>query len=383
MNTQSHEHSNTPPDGARERIPVGVLGATGAVGQRFLTLLADHPWFEPVALFGSQRSAGKPYREAATWMQEQDIPESVADLEVRLLGPAPECRILFSALEASAADKAERELAAAGHFVVSNARSHRMDPDVPLVVPEVNPEHLGLVEEQKHGEGAIITNPNCSTIGLVCVLKPLQDAFGIRQVRVVTLQALSGAGFPGVSSLHAVDNVVPYISGEEDKLENEPRKILGTLESGEIHPAEITVSAQCNRVPVIDGHLLCISVELDGDPSVEEVEAALREFRAEPQERGLPTAPETPVVVTQKEDRPQPRVDRSRGGGMAVTVGRVRPCPLGGYQMVALSHNTLRGAAGGAILLAELAVDQGLVPEVAPFSKDSLASAPEAVAAGR
>jgi len=346
------------------RIPVGVLGATGAVGQRFLTLLANHPWFRPVALFGSERSAGRSYREAASWMQATPVPPEVAELVVRPLAPVPECRLLFSALDARIADSAESELARAGHFVVSNARSHRMDSDVPLVVPEVNPDHLELVRHQRFGDGAIVTNPNCSTIGLVLALKPLVDAFGVRRVRVVTLQALSGAGVPGVPSLLAVDNVLPLISGEEDKLETEPRKILGRFDGSSIVFAGTEVSAQCNRVAVIDGHLLSVHAELGGDPTPDEVAAAFAGFRAEPQERRLPTAPERPVEVAADEDRPQPRLDRDRGRGMTVTVGRIRPCPLGGIRFVALSHNTIRGAAGGSILLAELAVARGLVPGV-------------------
>ncbi|HSM14028.1 MAG TPA: aspartate-semialdehyde dehydrogenase [Thermoanaerobaculia bacterium] len=348
------------------RTPVGVLGATGAVGQRFVTLLADHPWFEPVALYGSERSAGRAYRDAVTWTQERPIPPAVADQLVRPLAPAPECRLLFSALDARAADRAEAELARAGHFVVSNARSHRMDADVPLVVPEVNPDHLELVRRQRFGDGAVVTNPNCSTIGLVLALKPLADAFGVRRVRVVTLQALSGAGFPGVPSLSAVDNVLPFIAGEEEKIETETRKILGRLEDGGIAFAEIAVSAQCNRVPVVDGHLLSVQAELGSEPSPDEIAEAFRAFTAEPQRRRLPSAPLQPLAVADEDDRPQPRLDRERGGGMTVTVGRIRPCPLGGTQVVALSHNTIRGAAGGSLLLAELAVARGLVPGVAP-----------------
>lgn len=347
------------------KIPVGVLGATGSVGQRFVSLLADHPWFEIVALTASERSAGKPYGEAVQWFQEQPLPPGVAAMTVLPTAPPLPCKLLFSALDAAAADTAEGELAGAGHFVVSNAKSHRMDPDVPLVVPEVNPDHLDLVGSQDRGEGAIVTNPNCSTIGLVLALKPLADAFGISTVHVVTMQALSGAGIPGVPSLAAIDNLVPYIPGEEEKVEAETRKILGRL-NGAIDPASIEISAQCNRVAVIDGHTECVSVRFERPAALEDVREALESFTALPQELGLPSAPTPPILVTDLPDRPQPRLDRGRGRGMAVTVGRLRPCPVFDVKFVVLSHNTLRGAAGGSILVAELAVARGLVPGVRP-----------------
>jgi aspartate-semialdehyde dehydrogenase len=347
------------------KIPVGVLGATGSVGQRFVSLLATHPWFEIAALTASERSAGQPYGEAAQWFQEQPLPEAVAAMEVLPTAAPLPCRLLFSALDAAAADVAEDELARAGHFVVSNAKSHRMDPDVPLVVPEVNPDHLDLVSSQNRGGGAIVTNPNCSTIGLVLALKPLADAFGISAVHVVTMQALSGAGIPGVPSLAAVDNLIPYIPGEEEKVEAETRKILGRL-NGAIDSASIEISAQCNRVAVIDGHTECVSVRFERPAALADVRAALASFTALPQELGLPMAPVPPIVVTDRPDRPQPRLDRGVGRGMAVTVGRLRPCPVFDVKFVALSHNTLRGAAGGSILVAELAVARGLVPGVRP-----------------
>lgn len=354
--------SSVPPQG---KIPVGVLGATGSVGQRFIELLVDHPWFEIAALTASERSAGKPYGEAAHWLQSTALPDSIARMVVQSTKPPLEPTLLFSALDASAADTAEGELATAGHFVVSNAKSHRMGVDVPLMVPEVNPDHLALVKHQGWGDGAIVTNPNCSTIGLVLALAPLHRAFGLEAVNVVTLQALSGAGIPGVPSLAAIDNLVPYIGGEEDKIENEPRKIFGRLGDGAIEPAEITVSAQVNRVAVIDGHTECVSVRFRDKPaSIEAVRRALEDFRGTPQELGLPSAPDPVIVVLDAPDRPQPRLDRDRGRGMATTVGRLRPCPLFDVKFVALSHNTLRGAAGGSILVAELAVAQGLVPGV-------------------
>lgn len=343
------------------KIPVGILGATGSVGQRFIELLVDHPWFDIVALTASERSAGKPYGEAAHWLQATPLPESIAALEVLPTGPPLPAKLLFSALDSRAADTAEAALAKAGHFVVSNAKSHRMDPDVPLMVPEINGDHLHLVEHQSWGDGAIVTNPNCSTIGLVLALQPLHQAFGIEAAHVVTLQALSGAGIPGVPSMAVIDNVIPHIGGEEDKIETEPLKILGRREGGRIEPAAMTLSAQVNRVPVIDGHLECVSVRLGQKASLDALRDALDSFRGEPQALELPSAPAQPVVVLDADDRPQPRLDRDRGRGMAVSVGRLRPCPLFDYKFVVLSHNTIRGAAGGSILVAEQAVAKGLV----------------------
>jgi aspartate-semialdehyde dehydrogenase len=347
-----------------EKIPVAVLGATGSVGQRFVALLENHPLFELKVLTASERSAGKPYREAAQWMQSTPVPPAVAGLEVRETTPqaAASCPLVFSALDAAAADTAERRFAEAGHLVVSNARSHRMDPDVPLMVAEVNGDHLALLRHQKWA-GGILTNPNCSTIGLVLTLKPLADAFGLRKVHVVTLQAVSGAGVPGVPSMQILDNVVPFIGGEEEKLQSEPAKILGRLLGDRIEPHGVVVSAQCNRVPVIDGHTLCVSVEFERQASVEEVLTAWREFRGEPQRLGLPSAPELPVHVLEAPDEPQPRLHRDQDKGMAAWVGRLRPCPLLHYKYVTLSHNTVRGAAGGALLLAELAAARGLIPD--------------------
>lgn len=356
------------------KIPVGVLGATGSVGQRFVELLADHPWFTLAAVTGSQRSAGRRYGEAARWVQGSAPPPAAAGLTVAETAPGLPCRLLFSALGGDVAGPLESDLAAAGHTVVTNASSHRMDPDVPLVVPEVNPDHLELVRRQRFAAagGALIANPNCSTIGLVLMLAPLVAAFGVREVSVVTLQAVSGAGLPGVPSLAILDNVVPYIGGEEDKLEREPAKILGrpTAAADGVEPAAIAISAQCNRVPVIDGHLECVSLRLGeeaGEVEAADLETALAGFRGEPQRLGLPSAPARPIEVAGEPDRPQPRLDRLRGGrarGMAVTVGRVRRCRLLGWKLAVLSHNTLRGAAGGALLVAELAVARGLVAGV-------------------
>ena len=345
------------------KIKVAVLGATGSVGQRFVTLLANHPWFEIAALTASERSAGRPYGEAVSWMQARELPPEVAAMPVLRTPPreALPCQLLFSALGSKTADTVEAELASAGYFVVSNAGSHRMDADVPLVVPEVNPGHLELAAAQPY-RGAILANPNCSTIGLVMALKPLADAFGVSAAQVVTLQAISGAGIPGVPSMAIVDNLIPWISNEEDKIEAETRKILGRFANGAISYADVTVSAQVNRVAVIDGHTECVSVRLGRDAGLDEIQEVLEGFSAEPQRLGLPSAPPRPIVVRSEPDRPQPRLDRNAGRGMAATVGRLRPCPILGVKFVVLSHNTLRGAAGGAILLAELAVAKGMVP---------------------
>ncbi len=352
-------------DEKHPKIPVAVLGATGSVGQRFITLLARHPWFEIAALTASERSAGRPYGDAVSWMQERELPRDVAAMPVLSTAPPwpglAACKLLFSALDSKTAAAVEAELAAAGHFVVTNAGAHRMDADVPLIVPEVNPEHLELAAVQPY-RGALLANPNCSTIGLVMALKPLADAFGVSAVHVVTLQAISGAGIPGVPSMAIVDNLIPYIATEEEKIEEETRKILGRLEGGAITPAPVTVGAQVNRVAVIDGHTECVSVRLGREAGLEEIREALEGFTAEPQRLGLPSAPPRPVVLRSEPDRPQPRLDRNAGGGMAATVGRLRPCPILGVKFVVLSHNTLRGAAGGAVLLAELAVAKGMVP---------------------
>jgi aspartate-semialdehyde dehydrogenase len=348
-----------------EKVPVGILGATGSVGQRFIDLLAEHPWFEVTALAASASSAGKPYGEVVRWLQSTPLPERIARLPVAFCAPDLPCRIVFSALDASVAGEIEREFATAGYVVVSNARNHRMDPDVPLLVPEVNADHLRLVERQRagrnKGSGMIVTNPNCSTTGLVLALKPLLDAFGLDAVSVVTLQAASGAGYPGVPSLDLLDNVLPYIGGEEDKLETEPKKILGAYADGAIVERELALSASCNRVPVLDGHTECVSVRLRERPELDAIAAAWRDFTALPQELALPSAPYHPIHYLAEPYAPQPRLHRGLERGMAVSVGRVRPCPLLGYKFVALVHNTIRGAAGGAVLNAELLLRQGYV----------------------
>lgn len=344
--------------GSGEKIPVAVLGATGAVGQRFVALLANHPWFALTAVTGSERSAGKKYADAVRWTQVSSMPPAAADLTVGNSEPPVAATIAFSALDASVAGETESAFAAAGTLVVSNAKSHRMSPDVPLVVPEVNPEHLERIRHSPHAPGAIITNPNCSTIGLVMALKPLDDAFGLERVSVVTLQAVSGAGLTGASSYEMLDNVVPFIPEEEEKIERETAKILAN--------EALTLSAQCNRVPVLDGHLCCVSVGLRDSPGESDVKNAWERFSGEPQERSLPTAPAQALEYREEADAPQPRRHRDSGGGMTVTIGRLRPCPVLDYKFVTLSHNTIRGAAGGAILIAELAVAKGLAGSESP-----------------
>jgi aspartate-semialdehyde dehydrogenase len=343
------------------RIPVSVLGATGSVGQRFICLLARHPWFEIAALTASPRSTGKSYGQAVRWVQSQPLPREIAAMPVVENEPSTRIPIAFSALDASVAGEVEANFARAGSLVVSNASAHRMDPDVPLVVPEVNPDHLELARHSRHPPGAILANPNCSTIGLVLALKPIRDRFGVGRVSVVTMQAISGAGLPGVASYEILDNVIPFIAGEEEKLQEESRKIFGTLRRGKVAEADLRVSAQCNRVPVVDGHLLAISFELERKASLEEVRGCWSGFRGAPQEMELPSAPRKPVHVLEGECYPQPRLHRDLDSGMAVTVGRLRPCSVLDFKFVALSHNTVRGAAGGALLLAELAVARGLL----------------------
>lgn len=344
-----------------ERIPVGVLGATGTVGQRFVSLLEGHPWFRLEALAASERSAGRPYREAVRWMQDTPIPEAAADRIVQATEPPLDgVPLVFSALDSGVAGPVEEAFAQAGHLVVSNARNHRMEPDVPLLVPEVNPEHLALLDRQAT-EGGIVTNPNCSTIGLTLALAPLDRAFGLRRVHTTTLQAVSGSGLPGISSLEILDNVVPHIGGEEEKMESESLKILGSLagDGSRVESRSLEVGAQCTRVPVVDGHTQCVSVELDAPVTPDEAARALREFRARPQRLGLPTAPRFPVHVLDGPDHPQPRLHRDLERGMAVAVGRLRSCPILELRFVTVSHNTVRGAAGGALLGGELAVAGG------------------------
>jgi len=342
------------------RFKVGVLGATGAVGQKFVEILDAHPWFEIAVLAASERSAGRPYGEAANWIGSKPIPRTVADMQVVEATPGIDCDFVFSGLDASVAGQLEADFARAGYPVISNARNFRMQDDVPLLIPEINPDHTALIESQDWGSnGYIVTNPNCSTVGLTCALRPLMDAFGVELVQVVTMQALSGAGYPGVASLDALANVVPYIGGEEEKMSTEPQKLLGRLVDGRVEAASFQVSAQCNRVPVLDGHMECISVKFRGDVGVEDVRRAYLGFRSPIASYQLPSAPKKLFQVFEDPRFPQPRRHAEHGNGMVVSVGRIRPCEVLDVKFVALVHNTVRGAAGGAVLNAELLIEQG------------------------
>jgi len=341
------------------KIPVGILGATGSVGQQFVNLLRNHPWFEVKALAASERSAGKKYKDAANWFLNDPIPEHLSQMTVNDCMPDLPCKIVFSGLDASVAGEIETNFARAGYLVISNSRNHRYDPDVPLLIPEVNPDHLGLLSQQKYGSGGIVTNPNCSVVGLALALKPLYDRFGIEALHVVTLQALSGAGYPGVSSLDILDNVVPFVAGEEQKVQTEPNKILGTFSDGKIEPAQIKISAQCNRVAVKDGHMECVSVKLRQPAAESEIIETWQNFRSVPQELDLPMAPANPIYYFTEVNYPQPRRHRDLDKGMAVSIGRLQQCPVMDYKFVLLSHNTIRGAAGAAILNAELMLKKG------------------------
>ncbi len=345
------------------KIEVGVLGATGTVGQEFVAQLADHPWFTVSWIGASERSAGKRYRDATTWRLPVPRPDRVADMVVDMVTPGRAPRLLFSGLDASVAGEVETAFAEQGHLVVSNARNHRMDPVVPLVIPEVNADHLRLLTaqaESKGWSGGIVTNPNCSTVVLAMAVAPLRQ-FGLRQIIVSTLQAVSGAGYPGVASLDILGNVVPVVPGEEAKIETETRKVLGQVTDAGVAMHPVTVSASTTRVPVINGHTEIVTVSLESDPGPEALIAALRGFSGRPQEMGLPSAPRHPVLYLDEEDRPQPRLDADRDNGMTICIGRLRACPVLDYKFVAMGHNTVRGAAGAAVLNAELLkLDGGL-----------------------
>ena len=345
------------------KIAVGVLGATGMVGQHFVRFLANHPWFEIKWVGASDRSAGKRYREATAWRLEGAMPEAVADLLVAECKPGSAPKLVFSATDASVATEIEQAFAKAGHVVVSNSRNHRMEADVPLLIPEINADHLGAlaIQRQQRGwSGQIATNPNCSTIVLAMALAPLRT-FGLVRTVVTTLQAISGAGYPGVPSMDINANVIPYIGNEEEKMETETQKILGGFAGGVFTPHPVKVSAHCNRVPVVDGHTVTVSAEFSAKPSEQDILAALAGFRGVPQERKLPSAPAQPIIYMPAQDRPQPRRDAERENGMAVFIGRLRPCPVFDYKFIALGHNTIRGAAGAAVLNAELMRTEGLL----------------------
>jgi aspartate-semialdehyde dehydrogenase len=345
---------------------VAILGATGAVGQRYIQLLQGHPWFEISVLAASERSAGKKYKDACNWLMETDMPKEIGEMPVANIDVASaektgDFDLVSTSLPGDLAGPVEAEFAAL-YSVFSKASAHRMEKDVPLIIPEINPDHAELVKVQQRlrgWKGFISTDPNCSTIQMAITLKPLMQ-FGLRQVVVTTMQALSGAGYPGVASLDILDNVVPFISGEEEKMESEARKILGTFNRGVVQNADFQISASCNRVQVKDGHLESIFVKLDQDPSIEQIEAAFEDFMGAPQLLKLPSAPVNPIIVRHEKNRPQPRFDRDAGCGMSVVVGRIRKDPIMTFKYMCLGHNTVRGAAGGGILSAELYVANGL-----------------------
>jgi aspartate-semialdehyde dehydrogenase len=344
-----------------KRYSVGILGATGTVGQRFTQLLQNHPQFEISALAASDRSAGKPYSEACAWKLAGEIPENVREIIVQPIEPPLECDIVFSSLPSNVARETEEAFARAGYAVISNSSSFRMDEDVPLLIPEINADHLGLVEVQRkkrgYGKGFIVTNPNCAVASIAPPLAALDRKFGIESAVVTTLQAISGAGYPGVSSMDITDNVLPYIAGEEPKVEIEAQKILGLFSDGSIEKADFAVSAQCFRVDVIDGHTASVRVDLKQTATMEDVVAAMRNFPS----LDLYSSPKPFIEVLDEPSRPQPRLDRDRGDGMTITVGRVFPDNVFDYRFVSLSHNTVRGAAGSAILNAELLIQRGII----------------------
>ncbi len=344
---------------------VGILGATGLVGQRLVHMLRSHPYFELTALGASDRSEGKTYGEACKWKLPFEMPESIARMSVQTCSPPLDCDIVVSSLPSDIAIEAEAAFAAAGYAVISNSSAYRMHEDVPLIVPEINPDHLDLIPFQKrkrgYDRGFMITNPNCTTIALVLALAPLAQRFGLEAVMVTSMQAISGAGYPGVASIDITDNVMPQIDGEEEKVETEPQKILGRVADGKVEDASFKVSAQCNRVNVQDGHLASVRVKLRRPSTVEDVVDALASFRGLPQELRLPTAPERPVVVRREKDRPQPRLDRDAENGMATVVGRISRDTIFDYKFTLIGHNTVRGAAGAALLNAELLVVRDLI----------------------
>ena len=346
---------------------IGILGATGMVGQRFIQLLENHPWFQITWLAASDRSSGKRYEDAAKWRLDTPCPERIAKMTISPADPEGAPKIIFAALDTDIARELEPRFASAGCAVVSNSSAFRMHPNVPLVIPEVNADHLHLIEDQewrRDSGGYIVTNPNCSAIGLVMALKPIEERFGIEQIFVTTMQAVSGAGYPGVPSMDILGNVVPYIKNEEEKMEAETLKLLGSLQDEHIVPLAARMSAHCNRVAVEDGHTESVSIKLTRPATKEEMLAAWAEFQPL-KGQDLPTAPAQPVEWIAAEDRPQPRLDKNRGNGMAASVGRLRPCGLLDWKFTVLSHNTIRGAAGAAIVNAELLLSLGKLEPVA------------------
>lgn len=346
------------------KIPVGILAATGSVGQRFIQHLIDHPWFEIAALTGSPRTAGRPYGEGVNWLQEWELPEKIAKMTVLPTEPTFDVPIVFSALPSQQAKEVEPAFAKAGYIVLTNASPFRMDPYVPLLIPEVNPEHTAIIPHQQKAydwKGYIVANANCSTTSIVLPMQILQKAYGLETAVVVTMQAISGAGYPGVPSMDIMDNIVPHIGGEDGKLETEPRKLCGTYADGAIQMADFVVSAQANRVPVIDGHIGSVSVKLKEKATAEDAIDLFKNWQLPEICRDLPTMPEQVLIYRPEENRPQPRLDRMSGNGLAWTVGKVRSCPVNDVRFLSLAHNTLRGAASGSVLNAELLVKQGFI----------------------
>lgn len=343
------------------KIPVAILGATGSVGQKFIELLSNHPWFEIIELCASDKSAGKKYKDAVDWFMKYELRKDLENIVVQKCEPILKSKIVFSGLDSSVAGKIETEFAKAGYTVISNSKNHRMDVDVPLLVPEINSDHLELLKSQQFGNGCIVTNPNCSVIGLVLALKPLLDNFGIDAVNVSTMQAISGAGNPKIANLDIEDNVIPLIDGEEEKIEEEPLKIFGKFKDGKISLNNFKIGAQCNRVNVSDGHTECVQVKLNQKVRKEEIINAWKEFLGEPQNLSLPSAPKRPLHYFNEPNYPQPKYQRNLENGMAVSIGRLREDFLFDYKFVLLSHNTARGAAGGAILCAELMKAKGYI----------------------
>ena len=343
------------------KIPVGILGATGSVGQKFIQLLADHPWFEIIELAASESSAGKKYKDVVYWFLPTPIPEQLENIEVKKCEPSLNCNVVFSGLDSSIAGTVETEFANYGYKVISNSRNHRMDEDVPLLIPEINPDHINLIKSQKFGDGFIVTNPNCSTIGLTIALKPLYDDFGIEEVNAVTMQAISGAGHPRKVNLNINDNVIPYIKGEVEKIEIEPLKIFGDLNSNKIIYKDFKINVLCNRVNVTDGHMESVQVKLSKPATKESVIESWNNFSSEPQKLKLPFAPARLIHYFEQQDFPQPKLHRDIENGMAVSIGKFNPDKFFDYSFVVLSHNTARGAAGGAILCAELLKAKGYI----------------------
>lgn len=347
-----------------KKVRVGILGATGMVGQRFIQLLDGHPQFEVTALAASERSEARSFAEACAWKLASPMPDWVRAMPLQACQAPLDCDVVFSSLPSSMAGEVETAFAKAGYPVISNSSNHRMSVDVPLLVPEINPEHVSLIDvqrERREQKGYIVTNPNCTTVALVLALAPLQQAFGIEAVMVSTMQALSGAGYPGVASLDIIDNIVPYIDGEEKKVECEPQKILGLFANGEVTPADFRISAQCHRVNVSDGHTEAVTIKLKQKVSLPSLVEAMENFQGEPQKLKLYSAPNRPVIVMKENNRPQPRLDRDLEKGMATIVGRVREDTIFDFRFTVLGHNTIRGAAGAAILNAELLIAKGYI----------------------